>query len=204
VKPVCKRFWVSNWRLSDYPASEHKQIQSKNWGFTFREKGVMIAKVTLVAAPIVGDNSFAASALPAPLLLSGDIGQVSPIHRKTARTTQFATRVQVWANGAYLYRVHGERADYLVHSGTASIGEGDRHAKRVWRIHLVAIAATAAQRKGAPKPAHPRHFATAAAVFMQVLGYSAEKRLATYTFKKISKLDALRIAAERNDLRRKR
>ena len=122
---------------------------------------------------------------------------LAPPHRR------FATRVQVWANGGYLDRVHGERADYLVHTGAAEITEEDRYAKHIWRIHLLAIAATVARRSGPARPAHPRHFATAAPVYLEVLGYTSEKRLATYAFHRITRHDAGRVEAERDNLRRK-
>ena len=162
----------------------------------------MIINESLVAAREVEANALADNDIPVREKTLGQVEPPSLIAHIAAKAPRYSSRVQVLANGEFQCRVHRERAEYLVNSGLATFSDEDRCTKRVWRVHLQFVAATSAQRQGEPSRPHPRHFATAAPVFMQVLGYT-DKRLATYAFHRIPKSDASRIAAERDNLRRK-
>lgn len=109
---------------------------------------------------------------------------------------KFASRVQVWSSGHYLFRTHGEHAASLVGTARAIV---DVKGKRVWRISL--INTTAAVPSAPPHKLRLRDYAGAPMIFLEDLGTMKQQRLRTYTFKPQIKDDQARMREERSYVR---
>lgn len=104
---------------------------------------------------------------------------------------RFTPRVQVWGpnvTDTYLFRVTGEQARVLCtrHMALPDVRPGTR---RIWRIRL-RLSSSSLQRKGDATPPTLRCYGTSPMAFLEVLGYTATKRLATYTLRHIRKDEA--------------